>query len=222
MVRDIDDVNLFASFYKDNLEGAESYFDLSLLAPAFAAANARRQCKILAADRFTAVSCMPRSFSSGTTNTSTIFCPRATEASAHLGAVSLLLWTGIELANSHGLRFDFDGGITDEHEVQIHGRVRGRIGQSFRRARSTARYQVQRTIRRIPRADAKDFRSSAGPRGQPSPVKRSRRNHEDQGDAEEDSEVHGASAGRFAVAANTGDTQIADATAWRVFGRHPG
>jgi hypothetical protein len=49
VVREIDDVNLFASFYKNNLAGEESYFDLSLLAPAFAAAHARRQCKILAA-----------------------------------------------------------------------------------------------------------------------------------------------------------------------------
>jgi hypothetical protein len=48
-VRDIDDVNLFASFYEDNLEGAESYFDLSILAPAYAAAHARQQGKILAA-----------------------------------------------------------------------------------------------------------------------------------------------------------------------------
>jgi len=30
-VRDIDGVNLFARFYKENLEGAESYFDLSLI-----------------------------------------------------------------------------------------------------------------------------------------------------------------------------------------------
>ena len=33
---------------------------------------------------------------------------------AHVGAVSLLLWTGIEWAHSRGLSFDFDGGIKEE------------------------------------------------------------------------------------------------------------
>jgi hypothetical protein len=32
---------------------------------------------------------------------------------AHLGAVSLLLWTGIESAHSYGLCFDFVGGSND-------------------------------------------------------------------------------------------------------------
>jgi len=48
-VRDIDGVNLFVSFYKENLEGVKSYFDLSFMAPAYAAAHARQQAKIVAA-----------------------------------------------------------------------------------------------------------------------------------------------------------------------------
>ena len=48
-VREIDDVNRFASFYEANLDGAESYFDLSLLPPAFVAARTRQQCKIVTA-----------------------------------------------------------------------------------------------------------------------------------------------------------------------------
>jgi hypothetical protein len=40
-VRDIEDVNLFVS--KENLEGAESYFDLSFLAPVYATAQHHHQ-----------------------------------------------------------------------------------------------------------------------------------------------------------------------------------
>lgn len=77
-VRDIDDVNLFVSFYKENLEGAESYFDLSFMAPAYAAAHARQQAKIVAAVD-SAGSCTRRYSSSGMTSTSTISFRHVTE-----------------------------------------------------------------------------------------------------------------------------------------------
>ena len=48
-IKETSDVSQFAKFYAANLEGAESYFDLSLLGPAFVAASARQQCKIVAA-----------------------------------------------------------------------------------------------------------------------------------------------------------------------------
>src|SRR5262249_37658522 len=38
-VREINDAELFARFYESNLDGADSYFDLSLLPEAFAAAR---------------------------------------------------------------------------------------------------------------------------------------------------------------------------------------
>ena len=109
-VRDIDDVNEFISFYKRNLDGEESYFDLSLLAPTFAAANARNRCKIVAAFNSSGVA-HAQVFFIWDEKFVYYFLSTRDKDVAHLGAVSLLLWTGIELANSRELCFDFDGGI---------------------------------------------------------------------------------------------------------------
>ncbi len=109
-VREIDDVNSFARFYEANLEGAESYFDLALLAPAFAAASARQQCKIVAAVDDEGVA-HAKVFFVWDDKYVHYFLSTRDRNVAHPGAVSLLLWTGIELAHSLGLCFDFDGGI---------------------------------------------------------------------------------------------------------------
>jgi hypothetical protein len=150
-VREIDDINRFTAFYKSNLDGAESYFDLSLLAPAFAAANARQQCKIVAAVD-----------ASGTPHAKVFFVwddkyvhyflSTRDRHMAHAGAVSLLLWTGIELAHSLGLWFDFDGGIANDARYRIMVAFGGEVANRFDVARSSANYRVQHTIRRIPRA----------------------------------------------------------------------
>jgi lipid II:glycine glycyltransferase (peptidoglycan interpeptide bridge formation enzyme) len=150
-VRDVDDVDQFVSFYKSNLEGAEPYFDLSPLPLAFAAAKARQQCKIV-----TAID------SSDVVHAQVLFIwddryvyyflSTRDRSVAHLGAVSLLLWTGIELANSRGLYFDFDGGITDDTKYKFKVAFGGELANRFDVARSTARYQLRRTFRRIPRA----------------------------------------------------------------------
>jgi Acetyltransferase (GNAT) domain len=151
VVREVDDVNMFASFYKNNLAGAESYFDLSLLAPAFAAAYARRQCKILAAID-----------SGGTVHAKVFFVwddkyvhyflSTRDRHHAHLGAVSLLLWTGIELAHAHGRHFDFDGGIVNDARYKFLVAFGGELANRFDVVRSTSGYRVHRTIRRIPGA----------------------------------------------------------------------
>jgi hypothetical protein len=150
-VREIDDVEGFASFYEANLDGAESYFDLSLLVPAFAAARARRQCKIVAAVD-----------ANGTTHAKVFFIwddkyvhyflSTRDRHVAHPGAVSLLLWTGIELAQSLGLWFDFDGGITNDARYRFVVAFGGEVANRFDVTRSTANYRVRHTLRRIPRA----------------------------------------------------------------------
>ncbi len=71
---------------------------------------------------------------------------------AHLGAVSLLVWTGIELAHSSQRYFDFDGGITDDAGYKFKVAFGGELANRFDVVRSTSRYQIRRTIRRIPRA----------------------------------------------------------------------
>jgi hypothetical protein len=150
-VRDIDDVNLFASFYKENLEGTKSYFDLSILAPVYAAAHARQQGKIVAAVDSTGV-VHAKAFFIWDDKYFHYFLSTRDRHVAHLGAVSLLLWAGIELAHSLGLCFDFDGDIVNEAKHKFMVAFGGEAANRFEITRSTPLYQVQHTVRRIPRA----------------------------------------------------------------------
>ena len=150
-VREISDACRFARFYEANLDGEESYFDLSLLPAAFAAARARQQCKIVAAVD-----------AEGATHAKVFFIwddkyvhyflSTRDRNMAHPGAVSLLLWSGIELAHSLGLWFDFDGGINNDARYRFIVAFGGEVANRFDVARSTANYRVQHTIRKIPRA----------------------------------------------------------------------
>ena len=150
-VREINDVNRFASFYEANLDGAESYFDLSLLPSAFAAASARRQCKIVTAVDASGV-VHAKVFFIWDDKYVHYFLSTRDRQVAHPGAVSLLLWTGIELAHSLGLRFDFDGGIDNDARYRFVVAFGGELANRFDVVRSTANYRVRHTIRRIPRA----------------------------------------------------------------------
>jgi len=150
-VHEIKDVNQFESFYRTNLGETNSYFDLSLITPAFAAAHARNQCKILSAVD-----------SDSNVHAQVLlvwddkyvhyFLSTRDKDVAHCGAVSLLLWTGIELARSRGLRFDFDGGITTDERFRFAVAFGGELANRFEVVRSTTRYQVAHTLRRIPQA----------------------------------------------------------------------
>jgi hypothetical protein len=150
-VREIDDVKRFASFYEANLDGAESYFDLSLLPPAFAAARARGQCKIVTAVDPNGIA-HAKVFFIWDDKYVHYFLSTRDRQVAHPGAVSLLLWTGIELAHSFGLWFDFDGGIDNDARYRFVVAFGGELANRFDVMRSTANYRVRHTIRRIPRA----------------------------------------------------------------------
>ena len=150
-IREINDADRFARFYATNLYGEESYFDLSLLAPAFAAASARRQCKIVAAVDRDGVA-HAKVFFIWDDKYVHYFLSTRDRQVAHPGAVSLLLWTGIELAYSLGLWFDFDGGIANDARYRFMVAFGGEVANRFDVVRSTANYRVQRIIRRIPRA----------------------------------------------------------------------
>jgi hypothetical protein len=145
------DVERFVDFYRSNLQGAESYFNLSWIAPAFAAAHARQQCKILTAIDS---SCLTHAkvFLLWDDRYVHYFLSTRDPTVAHLGAVSLLLWTGIELAQSRGLCFDFDGGIATDARFRFAAAFGGDLANRFEITRSTYRYRVQHTLRRIPRA----------------------------------------------------------------------
>ena len=150
-VCDIDDIGQFIRFYRANLDGAKPLFDLALLAPAFKAANDRNRCKIVAAVD-----------SGGVTHAQVFFIwddmyvyyllSTRDKLAAHLGAVSLLLWSGIELAHASGRQFDFDGGITDDAGYRFKVAFGGELANRYDVVRTTSRYRIQRTIRKIPRA----------------------------------------------------------------------
>lgn len=156
-VCDIDDVNLFVRFYEENLEGTESYFDLSLLAPVYAATRARRQGKIVAAVDSNGV-VHAKVFFIWDDKYLYFFLSTRNRSVAHLGAVSLLLWTGIELAHSHGLWFDFDGGMVNDAKYKFMVAFGGKATNRFEIVRSTPLYQVQHTVRRLfPRTMIRGF-----------------------------------------------------------------
>lgn len=150
-VLEIEDVSRFARFYVANLDGAESYFDLSLLTPAFAAASARKQCRILAAVDADGV-VHAKVFFIWDDRYVHYFLSTRDRQVAHPGAVSLLLWSGIELAHALSRWFDFDGGIANDARYRFMVAFGGELANRFDVARSTANYKVQHTIRRIPRA----------------------------------------------------------------------
>ena len=149
-IRDIADIHQFEVFYRDNLEGDEPYFDLSLLTPAFTAAYARNQCKIVSA---VDASGAPHAMVLFIWDDKYVYYFLSTRNKhiAHAGAVSLLLWTGIELAHSMGLHFDFDGGMEAASRCNFMLAFGGDLANRFEVTRSTAAYQVQRQIRRVPR-----------------------------------------------------------------------
>ncbi|MGH6709950.1 MAG: GNAT family N-acetyltransferase [Bradyrhizobium sp.] len=150
-IEEIRDVNQFTEFYAANLEGAESYFDLSLLAPAFAAASARQQGKIVAAVDQAGVA-HAQVFFVWDDKYVHYFLSTRDKNLAHPGAVSLLVWSGIELAHSLGRCFDFDGGIANNARYRFMVAFGGEVENRFDVVRSTANYRVQHTLRRIPRA----------------------------------------------------------------------
>src|SRR5262249_53292068 len=71
---------------------------------------------------------------------------------AHLGAVSLLLWTGIKLAHLRGLWLDFDGGLIKHSRYKFLVAFGGKAANRFEVMRSTSLYQIRRNICGIPRA----------------------------------------------------------------------
>jgi len=146
-VCEIDDVNQFVEFYEKNLGDQDHHFDLSLIAPVFAAAHARNQCKIISAVD-----------SNGTAHAKVLlvwddkyvhfFLSTRDKEVAHWGAVSLLVWTGIELAQARGLCFDFDGGIATNARFQFLVAFGGELSNRFEISRSTTQYRIARTLAR--------------------------------------------------------------------------
>ena len=150
-VVETNEADQFTKFYLANLEGEKSYFDTSLLAPAFAAASNRQQGKIVAAIDSNGVP-HAQVFFVWDDKYVHYFLSTRDKNVAHPGAVSLLLWTGIELAHSRGLCFDFDGGIDNDARYRFMVAFGGEVANRFDVVRSTANYRIQHTLRKLPRA----------------------------------------------------------------------
>ncbi|MBP2315271.1 GNAT family N-acetyltransferase [Azospirillum soli] len=106
----------FRAFYAANLEGA-SYFDLDLIESVHRAVESRDQGRILAAfdEQGTPHAAV---FFIWDQNDCYYFLSTRNRDSAELGAVSLLVWHGIQEAQARGLRFDFDG-VTSPQRLQF-------------------------------------------------------------------------------------------------------
>jgi hypothetical protein len=149
----IKDVSQFTRFYEENLEDDASYFSLAASATATAAACDRKQGKIIAATSADGVAHAMVVFLWDDHRVYYYHSSRKKNL-AHVGAVSLLLWTGIELAHSRGLWFDFDAGLTKLSRYKFLIAFGGEIASRHEVRRSTWIYRVQHGIRRVRRAVA--------------------------------------------------------------------
>jgi len=153
-VQCIEDVSQFTSFYEESLEGDAPYFSLAGSAAATEAACDRKQGKIVAATGADGVAHAMVVFLWDDHQVYYLHSSRKKNL-AHAGAVSLLLWTGIELAHSRGLRFDFDAGLSKLSRYKFLISFGGEIANRYEVTRSTRIYRVQHGIRRIWRAVAR-------------------------------------------------------------------
>jgi hypothetical protein len=150
-VQCIEDVTRFTRFYEENLEDDASYFSLAASAAATAAACDHKQGKIVAAMDADGVAHAMVVFLWDDYQVYYFHSSRK-RSLALAGAVSLLLWTGIELAHSRGLWFDFDAGLAKLSRYKFLVSFGGEIANRYEVTRSTRIYRVQHGIRRIRRA----------------------------------------------------------------------
>ncbi len=150
MVKELDDAQLFTSFYKANLDGEKAYFDLRLVGSIFTAARARGQGRILAAIDGAGM-VHAKVFLVWDDRYVYYFLSTRDRKAADIGAVSLLIWSGIEFANQRGLWFDFDG-ITNDPRFQFMVGFGGEIATRYNVTRTTALYEAQNQLRNVARA----------------------------------------------------------------------
>ena len=149
-VRDIGDAELFTSFYCANLDGEQSYFDTRLIKPAFEAAHAHDQGRIIAAIDAAGM-VHAKVFFIWDDEQVYYFLSTRDKKVADIGAVSLLLWHGIELAQKRGLKFDFDG-ITNDARFQFMAGFGGEIVCRYNISRTTAMFEAQTRLRNVARS----------------------------------------------------------------------
>lgn len=141
-----DDAFDFRMFYAENLGEEPSYFSLHLITELFNAARARGQARIFSAkDR------------SGETQAQTFFIwddhtyyyfLSSRRPDAHAGAVSALVWAGMQHARELGLTFDFDG-VTSQSRYQFMVAFGGRPATRFIVTKRALLYDAQLSARQF-------------------------------------------------------------------------
>lgn len=142
-----EDAPSFRTFYANNLEDEKSYFDLSLITQIHAAARERGCGKILAAvDERGDVHA--QTFFIWDDHSCYYFLSSRNTAIAHTGAVSLLVWAGMQQAHALGLTFDFDG-VTSQPRYQFLVEFGGKLATRFIVAKSAPLYDAQLNARKL-------------------------------------------------------------------------
>jgi hypothetical protein len=120
-VETLEDPHEFERFYRSNLEraGERSYFDTGLIAPLFTAARSRHQARILAA-RAPQGRLIAAVFYVWDRRRVWYFLSTRDPVGSHNGAVSLLVWRGMQMAAHLRATFDFDG-IAGEGAARFYG-----------------------------------------------------------------------------------------------------
>ena len=161
-VEEVADIDGFARYYAENLNGDEPYFDITVSCAAIDAARRRRQGKILAA-RDGAGRAHAMAVFLWDDHKVYYFHSSRVSKSAHLGAVAMLVWAGIELAHSLGLCFDFDGGLLKPTRYKFLVSFGGSIVNRYEVTRSNRIYRIRHFLRRVPRGIARRVNAIALP-----------------------------------------------------------
>ena len=145
-IADNEDVESFARFYAANLE-EKSYVDMRLVPAVYKAARAHNQARILAATD-----------AKGEIHAQTMFVwddhsyyyylSSRDEKIAHAGAVSALVWAGMQHAHQLGLTFDFDG-VTSQSRYQFMVGFGGKPATRFVVQKGALLFDAQRTARQF-------------------------------------------------------------------------
>jgi hypothetical protein len=149
-VRVVDDVDAFIACYLGNLGGEPSYFDVNLIRPVHTAAASRGQGRVLAATDTHGV-VHAAVFFVWDDDKLYYFLSTRDRAAADLGAVSLLIWSGMEIAHELGRVFDFDG-VTTDSRFKFMAAFGGELATRYVVTRTTSRFDTQRHLRGIAKA----------------------------------------------------------------------
>lgn len=141
-----DDAAGFKNFYAENLGKENPYFDLNLIPAIHAAASAHGCGRILAAVDKNDVAHAQTFFIWD--DRSYYFFLTSRARASHTGAISALMWAGMQHAHSLGLTFDFDGVISQSHYQFLVG-FGGKVVPRITVAKGSFLYDAQLNARRF-------------------------------------------------------------------------